>query len=67
MADGPDTHSKRDFTERKITRSGIIFYLKSGSHQQEIKAKASFACDGQYIYMHQEGLGLLKMGTGAHG
>lgn len=51
-ADGPDTHSKRDFTERKITRSGIIFYLKSGSHQQEIKAKASFACDGQYIYMH---------------
>jgi hypothetical protein len=62
-----DGVSKKDFKERKTTRVGTIFYLKSGSHQQEIKQKAAFASDGQFIYMHQEGLGLLKMGTGSQG
>lgn len=45
-ADGPDTHTKKDFKEWKTTRTGTIFYLKSGSYQQEIKQKASFASDG---------------------
>lgn len=61
---GDDASSKRDFKERLVTKVGTIFYLKSGTHVQEIKQKAAFASDGQYIYMHQEGLGLLKMGTG---
>lgn len=43
---------KKDFKERKTTRQGMIFYLKSGQYQQEIKVKAAFATDGQYIYMH---------------
>jgi hypothetical protein len=36
-------------------------------YKQEIKQKASFTCDGegQYIYIHQEGLGLAKLGIGA--
>ena len=38
--------SKKDFKERKTTRKGMIFYLKSGQHQQEIKVKSSFATDG---------------------
>ena len=58
---------KKDFSERKTTRQGTIFYLKAGTYQQEIKKTAAFAQDGQFIYMHQEGLGLLKMGTGAAG
>ena len=48
-AEGSQTKS---FKERKITRSGTIFYLKAGSSEQEIKQRASFACDGQFIYMH---------------
>lgn len=57
------------FGDKKVTKSGIIFFLKAGKHQQDIKKSASFAVDteGQYIYMHQEGLGLVKMGTGAQG
>ncbi|CDW73494.1 UNKNOWN [Stylonychia lemnae] len=65
--DGSDSVLKKDYKERKVTRTGTIFYLQSGSFKQEIKQRASFASDGQYIYMHQEGLGLLKMGTGAQG
>jgi hypothetical protein len=57
------------FGEKKTTKSGLIFYLKAGQHQQEIKQRASFAIDGeaQTVYMHQEGLGLLKMGSGSGG
>jgi hypothetical protein len=57
------------FGEIKVTKSGTIFFLKAGSNQQEIKTKAAFACDGenQVIFMHQEGLGLIRMGTGASG
>ncbi len=57
------------FGEIKISKSGIIFFLKAGKYQQEIKKSASFAIDseGQYVYMHQEGLGLVKMGAGAQG
>ena len=57
------------FGDKKTTKSGILFYLKAGQYAQQIKQRASFAVDGdgQYIYMHQEGLGLLKMGVGASG
>jgi len=52
-----------------MIKNGNIFFLKAGKYQQEIKSKAAFACDGDgsYIYFHQEGLGLVKMGTGASG
>lgn len=50
--EGSDSIQKKDFSERKVTRTGTIFYLKSGTYQQEIKQRASFASDGQYIYMH---------------
>ena len=34
---------KKDFSERKTTRQGTIFYLKAGTYQQEIKKSAAFA------------------------
>jgi hypothetical protein len=57
------------FGDIKVIKSGIIFFLKAGKYQQEIKSRAAFTCDGDgsYIYLHQEGLGLVKMGTGAPG
>jgi hypothetical protein len=58
-----NTLLKKDFSERKISKSGTIFYLK----KNPVNEKASFACDTQYLYLHQEGLGLLKMGTGVAG
>lgn len=33
------------FGDKKITKSGIIFFLKAGKHQQEIKKSASFSVD----------------------
>ena len=66
--DGEEPEQKKsNFGERKITKAGTIFYLKAGQYLQEIKQKAAFACDGQYIFMHQEGLGLLKMSAGGVG
>ena len=57
------------FGDIKVTKNGTIFFLKAGKYQQEIKQKASITCDGegQFIYIHQEGLGLVKLGTGAQG
>ena len=49
---GENSSQKKDFSERKTTRAGTLFYLKSGTYQQEIKPKAAFTSDGQYIYMH---------------
>jgi hypothetical protein len=37
-----DTLLKRNFSERKLTRSGTVFYLK----KNPVNDKASFACDG---------------------
>ena len=57
------------FGEKKTTKSGLIFYLKAGTHQQEIKQRAAFAIESetQIVFMHQEGLGLLRMGSGVSG
>ncbi len=57
------------FGNVKITKNGTIFFLKAGKYQQEIKKKSAFTCDGkgQFIYFHQAGLGLVKMGAGASG
>ena len=47
-----DSSQKKDFSERKVTKQGVIFYLKSGTYQQEIKQRVIFASDGQHIFMH---------------
>lgn len=67
VSSGTEGSQKKNFDERTITKRGTIFYLKTGAYQQEISKEASFACDGKFIYMHQQGLGLLKMGTGSVG
>jgi hypothetical protein len=54
---------KRDFSSRKRTKQGNIFALKKNPATE----KVSLASDGQFIYLHQEGLGLMKLGTGAQG
>lgn len=60
-----DSYTKKSLADRKTSKSGTIFYLKAGANQQEIKQRAAMTTDGQYIYLHQEGLGLLKMSTGS--
>lgn len=35
------------FGDKKITKSGIIFFLKAGTYMQQIKQKASFASNGE--------------------
>ena len=45
---GPeDSGSKKlgKFGEKKTTKSGLIFYLRAGQHQQQIKQRAAFAVD----------------------
>ena len=65
---GPSEGStKKNFSERKVTKQGTIFYLNAGQYKTELQDKAAIASDGQFIYLHQEGLGLLKMGTGSAG
>jgi hypothetical protein len=39
---------KKNFQERKQTKAGTIFYLK----KSPVNEKASFACDGQHLYLH---------------
>ena len=54
---------KKNFGDRKISKQGNIFYLK----KNPLNEKASFTGDGQFIYLHQEGLGLIKFSAGGPG
>ena len=71
QSSGPNEDSKKiqKFGDIKIIKNGIVFFLKAGKYKQEFKSSSGFTCDGEgsYIYLHQEGLGLVKMGTGAPG
>jgi len=66
---GAQTKKFPKFGDKKTTKSGLIFYLKAGTHMQEIKQRAAFAVESesQVVFMHQEGLGLLRMGSGSAG
>lgn len=60
---GDASQQKKNYSERKVTKSGTMFYLK----KNPLNDKVSFACDSQNLFVHQEGLGLIKMGLGAGG
>ena len=55
---------KISYETRTQTKRGDIFYLQAGSKAQNLTFKAALATDSQYLFVHQEGLGLVKMSTG---
>jgi len=56
--------SKINFSSRQKTKEGDIFYLQTGSYEKQIDMESSATTDGEFIYLHQKELGLLKIGTG---
>ena len=52
---------KQDFSQRKLSKEGTVFYFL----RYPVDSRMSMATDGQFIYVHQPGIGLLKMSTGS--
>jgi len=59
----------KNYNDSKILNSVPLFYFKSGPYKNnklKLTEKMALANDGHFIYLHQKGYGLFKLGTG-HG